>query len=404
VAGLCCDFGADGIMETLHAAAWKVALISLVVSLLVGVVIVLFVTGITRHLSVVNRKIYDLVNNGGDLTQSIDIHSGDETELIANNVNDLIAYIREIVRNIQGEEDKLKDSNESMVDDLGHATDGISGISATMEQMSAAMEETAASLTQISSAAHEATQVAVSVADNAAAQSDEAREKSKAASEIYEYCLRDLEQIKAEAGEMRVSIEERIKNSERVSLINELTERILEITDQTNLLSLNASIEAARAGEAGRGFAVVASEIGTLANNSSQIASEIQGISQEILDIVGGLAAESEKMMAFVEKNTVDGYEKLKWTSEQYKANCDSISDVMQTFMQEAAELQKDMASVNETVSSINSAVDESARGITETAAATADLTNNMEHINERASDNSAVVDSLSQEIGKFRI
>ena len=73
-------------------------------------------------------------------------------------------------------------------------------------------------------------------------------------------------------------IEKAMKDLKSLSRINEMVDQILEITSQTNLLSLNASIEAARAGEAGRGFAVVASEIGNLALSSSKTATEIQTI------------------------------------------------------------------------------------------------------------------------------
>ena len=105
-----CDYDATGVMERLSTSTLniiKVSVLCLVVSLIVINIIVARISG---NLKAVDKKIYDLVNNEGDLTQRLDIHTGDELEVIANNVNSLLAYIREIMLHISENSVRLGES------------------------------------------------------------------------------------------------------------------------------------------------------------------------------------------------------------------------------------------------------------------------------------------------------
>lgn len=117
--------------------------------LISSVVIMFFVNAITKNVVMINTKIYDLVNNEGDLTQKLDIHSGDELELISDNVNALLEYIRTIMLNISGNSTNLQGASMEVFNNLKNAEMNITDVSATMEEMSAGMEETAPADTEL---------------------------------------------------------------------------------------------------------------------------------------------------------------------------------------------------------------------------------------------------------------
>ena len=143
-----------------------------------------------------------------------------------------------------------------------------------MEEMSAAMEETSASLNQINESIGKVYNAIGAISENADGGKDSSSQIMEKAAGIYEKAVQEQKEAKGMAQDMAESVNEKIGKSKAVEEISTLTENIISITEQTNLLSLNASIEAARAGEAGRGFAVVADEIGKLASNSAETAAD----------------------------------------------------------------------------------------------------------------------------------
>lgn len=404
VAILGCDYDASSITAELQKAVVQTLQIGGICLLLAILILTIIVSRITKGLMQVNAKIYDLVHNEGDLTQKLDVRSGDELELIAGNVNELLAYIRKIMIGISSGSMRLMSSSRKMVDHLSSADESITDVSATMQEMSAAMEETTSSLNQITEAIDEIYSSVERIAGSADAGKVSSQEMESRASGANDAAAEGEKKANIETEKMAASLNEKIAKSKSVEQIEILTSNIIEITEQTNLLALNASIEAARAGEAGRGFAVVADEIGKLAGNSADAAAKIRQVSAEVIQAVDELAEGSQQMIEFVRNSTEEGFGGLVATSENYATDANAMRAMMEQFAQTAEELRSTMDGIRESISAVNIAVEESAKGIAGVSESSVQLTGNVNDIQSEASDNNGIAEDLAKEVGKFKL
>ena len=404
VAILGCDYDASSIAAELQKAVAQTLQIGGICLILAILILTIIISRITKGLMKVNAKIYDLVHNEGDLTQKLDVRSGDELELIAGNVNELLAYIRKIMIGISSGSMRLMSTSRKMVDHLSSADESITDVSATMQEMSAAMEETTSSLNQITEAIDEIYSSVERIAGNADAGKVSSQEMESRASGANDAAAEGQKKANIETEKMAASLNEKIVRSRSVEQIEVLTSNIIEITEQTNLLALNASIEAARAGEAGRGFAVVADEIGKLAGNSADAAAKIRQVSAEVIQAVDELAEGAGQMIEFVRNATEEGFGGLVATSENYATDANAMRAMMEQFAQTAEELRSTMDGIRESISAVNIAVEESAKGIAGVSESSVQLTGNVNDIQSEASDNNGIAEDLATEVGRFKL
>lgn len=399
-----CDYDASEIMAKLDKSVqrtFEICFLCLAISLLV---INIVVGKITRGLNSVNTKIYDIVNNEGDLTQKLDVRTGDELELIAGNVNALIEYMRNIMTDISESAVQLTKSSEKMVGSMETADSGVVDVSAAMQQMSAAMEETTASINQINNSIQQIYDNVGYIAQNADNGEKFSDDMKTRALRAKDGAVESQNNARSETKKISEALNEKIEQSRAVEEISVLTDNIISITKQTNLLALNASIEAARAGDAGRGFSVVADEISKLASDSAQAAEQIRTVSANVISAVDALAGQAQEMIHFASQVADEGYQSLVDMGENYSNDAADMNKAMTAFADMSNKLSIAIDKIKEAVSNVNTAVEESAKGITSVTETAVELTENISDIKKETDSNGEIAKQLADEVGKFKV
>lgn len=354
----------------------------------------------TKHL---NQIISGIESGEGNLTDRLVVKSKDE-------IGQLSAGINAFIEQLQGIMIKLRNSSEGMDRQVASINSNIitsegsaSDVSATMEQMSASIEEISATLVQIAGGSQDMlknAQQMFEMADDGACLVNEIKIKAQG---IREDAIESKNDTIHMIENNKQMLEMAIENSRRVEKINELTNEILNISSQTNLLSLNASIEAARAGDAGRGFAVVADEIRSLADSSRNTAGNIQKISKMVTEAVTELSNTANEMLTFIDAKILLDYDKLVDVSNQYHDDAENINEMMSNFKMKTGDLENSISDINEGIGGINTAVDESAQGINMVADNTSQLVELLGKIKVEAENNRAISNELASEVQMFK-
>lgn len=394
----------DSVMGTINRVILFTILASVAV-IGISVMLVLYMANTITKPIKESVKISEDISNlnlSGEIKER-ELERKDEIGDMYKSFNLIIQKLRLFMQEMDNSIHMNHEVNEQTLERIHYLLGQAEETSATTEELSAGMEETSATTISISESSQEIERALSDFAEKVEDGANTSNEISVKADKLSHQFIQAKDKSLDMYSNARKEIEKAIVASKEVEKINVLSNAILQISEQTSLLSLNAAIEAARAGESGRGFAVVADEIRKLADNSNSTVGEIQTVTESITKAVEQLIERISLVMDFLEKDVNKDYEMMVDAVSQYREDGSHLNNIISDLSATAEELAATVNEMSTAIREVSITVEESTVATTNIAEKNMNIVDAINDISKIIEKNRDISDKLEEIVSQVK-
>ncbi|GAA0324915.1 methyl-accepting chemotaxis protein [Oceanobacillus oncorhynchi subsp. oncorhynchi] len=383
------------------ASIIKTLIIVMIVAFLIGAGInAVTIQSILRPINGLKRRAQ--VISTGDLTEEIKVAKNDEIGQLGNAFNDMQHSLRELISDVEMNAQQVAASAQQLTANADQLTSSSEQVSLAVQEVSSSAEnqldgteDSLRSLEEVSTGVGRIVESTTSVSGYV----DQMNEQANVGGQAVSNTLNQMTSIQSSVEDTNKDIHSLLERSKEVSTI---LKAITDISEQTNLLALNAAIEAARAGEHGKGFAVVADEVRKLAEQSKTSASEISDIVQGIESDVQNAVEKMKQVTTSVNDGLDVSYDAIDKFGEIIRTG-ETIKPQMEEVTATSEEMSALVEQVTSTADGLASIARNNAASSEEVAASTEEQLASMQEITAAAKSLSAMAEDLTEKIKVYK-